>query len=125
MSMISQQGRMRIELDQKGCELREWQIADMEDDLRTLQRVAEDFPVSVLHITVIYHRRPNDFHVKTSLSLCGHTFFAGDRHQKMHPAYESCIRTLTKKTRAYKKQMRMSDRETISSRLELEEDLAE
>ena len=113
MTSFDQHSNLRIELDQKGCELAAWQIADMEEDLRTLKRLVEDFPVAVLHITVIYHRKPNDFHVKTSLSLCGNSFFAADRHHKMHPAYESCLRSLARKVRTHKSHMRVPDRETI------------
>lgn len=113
MSFTDQTGSLRIELDQQGCELAAWQIADMEEDLRTLRRLIEDFPVAVLHITIVYHRKPKDFHVKTSLSLCSNTFFTGERHQKVHPAYESCIRKLSKKVRAHKERLRVRDRETI------------
>lgn len=117
MSFANESQSLRIELDQQGCDLAAWQIEDMEEDLRTLRRVSEDFPVGVLHITVVYHRKPNDFHVKTSLSLCGKTFFTGERNQKMHPAYESCIRKLVKKVQAYKEQLRVPDRETIRHEL--------
>ena len=113
MSDLKQAGNLRIELDQQGCELAAWQIADMEDDLQTLRRLVEDFPVAVLHIKVVHHPKPNDFHVTTSLSLCGKTLVAGDRHRKMHPAYENSIRSLAKQVRAYKSHMRVPDRETI------------
>lgn len=49
---------LRIELDQKGCELPQDQIENMESALATLGKVVEKFPVSNLYITVIRHEPP-------------------------------------------------------------------
>jgi ribosome-associated translation inhibitor RaiA len=83
------------------------EIEEIEEDLDTLRELVEDFPVSDLHITVVYHQRSDDYHVKTSLALSGRKLFTGDRHAKVHPAFESCVRKLTKKVRAYKNNMRV------------------
>ena len=107
MAFSDESYNLRIELDTKGCELSADQIEDMEVDLHTLRNLVEDFPVSDLHITVVYHHKARDYHVKTSLGLSGRKLFTGERHSKVHPAFESCIRKLTKKVRAYKREMRV------------------
>lgn len=106
MAFSDESYNLRIELDTKGCELSAGEIADMEDDLHTLRNFVENFPVSNLYITVIYHARRNNYHVKTSLGLPGKTLFTGDRDVLVHPAYERCIRKLVKKVEAYKQRMR-------------------
>jgi ribosome-associated translation inhibitor RaiA len=96
---------LRIELECKGCELHADEIAKMEEDLDTLRNLVSRFPVSNLYVTVIYHARSNDYHVKTSLALSGRTLFTGDRDRDFHPAFERCVRKLTHKIQAYKRQM--------------------
>lgn len=105
MAFSDESYNLRIEFDSKGCELTADQIADMEEDLHTLRNLVENFPVSNLYITVIYHAGSNDYHVKTSLGLTGKTLFTGDRDVLVHPAYERCIRKLVKKVEAYKQRM--------------------
>jgi ribosome-associated translation inhibitor RaiA len=109
MTFSDQSYNLRIELDTKGCELSADEIEEMEIDLDTLKSLVSDFPVSDLHITVVYHQKAHDYHVKTSLMLSGRKLFTGERHAKVHPAFESCIRKLTKKVRAYKRQMRVGE----------------
>lgn len=109
MTFSDESYNLRIELDTKGCELSAHEIEDMEVDLHTLRQLVEDFPVSDLHITVVYHQKAHDYHVKTSLGLSGRKLFTGERHAKVHPAFESCIRKLTKKVRAYKREMRVGE----------------
>ena len=107
MTFSDQSHHLQIELDTKGCELSASEIEEMEEDLDTLRVVVESFPVSDLHIVVIHHHQSGDYHVKTSLRLPGRTLFTGDRHDRVHPAYESCIRKLVKKAQAYKSQMQI------------------
>lgn len=109
MTFSDESYNLRIELDTKGCELSADEISDMEMDLDTLRNLVEDFPVSDLHITVVYHQKAHDYHVKTSLGLSGRKLFTGERHSKVHPAFESCVRKLTKKVRAYKREMRVGE----------------
>jgi len=109
MKFSDQSYNLRIELDTKGCQLSAEEIEDMEFDLHTLRNLVEDFPVSDLHITVVYHQKAHDYHVKTALALSGRKLFTGERHTKVHPAFEACIRKLTKKVRAYKRQMRVGE----------------
>jgi ribosome-associated translation inhibitor RaiA len=107
MTFSDESYNLRIELDTKGCELSASEVEDMEEDLDTLRDLVEDFPVSNLYITVVHHQRSDDYHVKASLALSGRKLFTGERHAKVHPAFDSCVRKLTKKVRAYKHEMRV------------------
>ena len=107
MKFSDESYNLRIELDTKGCELSPSEVEDMEEDLDTLRDLVEDFPVSNLYITVVHHKRSDDYHVKVSLALPGRKLFTGERHTKVHPAFDSCVRKLTKKVRAYKHEMRV------------------
>lgn len=98
---------LRIELDTKGCDLSPAEIEKMEDGLHTLRELVEDFPVSSLYVTVVHHARSGDYHVKTALALSGRTLFTGERDVKVQPAFESCVKKLMKKVRAYKRRMRV------------------
>ncbi len=105
MAYSDEDRNIRINLDTKGCDLTAGEISAMEEDLHTLRQLVADFPVSTLYITVIYHGKSNDYHVKTSLVLPGKTLFTGDRAVEVHPAYEKCIRKLVKKVEIYKQRM--------------------
>jgi ribosome-associated translation inhibitor RaiA len=96
---------LRIELDAKGCELSAGEITKLEDTLDMLRKLVRDFPVSNLYITIVYHSRSNDYHVKTSLALPGKTLFTGDRDILVQPAFERCVHKLAKKVAAYKQRM--------------------
>jgi hypothetical protein len=96
---------LRIQLAAKGCNPSAAEIAKMEEDLHTLRKLVQDFPVSTLYITIVHHKRTDDYHVKTSLVLPGRTVFTGDRDRLAHPAYERCVRKLVKKVEAYKQRM--------------------
>jgi ribosome-associated translation inhibitor RaiA len=105
MTYSDESYNLRIELDTKGCDLSAGEISAMEDDLHTLRKLVEDFPVSNLYLTVIHHERSKDYHVKASLALPGKTLFTGDRDTVVHPAYDRCVRKLVKKVEAYKERM--------------------
>ncbi len=109
MKFSDQDHALRIVLDTKDCELSSMEIEHMEEDLHTLRELVADFPVSDLHVTVVHHRRSDDYHVRTTLGLSGRKLFTGERHAKVHPAYECCIRKLVKKVRAYKHEMRVGE----------------
>lgn len=96
---------LRIELDTKNCDCSDAEIDKMERGLDALAKVARDFPVSDLYITVIYHASSEDYHVKTALVLPGKTLFTGDRDRSILPAYKRCIRKLVRKVTAYKQRM--------------------
>jgi ribosome-associated translation inhibitor RaiA len=106
MTYSDQSYDLRIELDQKHCELSADQIAKLEDTLDTLRPLVKSFPVSNLYVTVIYHQPSHDYHVKTSLALSGKTLFTGDRDESVQPAFERCVDKLTHKVQAYKARMK-------------------
>ena len=87
------------------CLISDAEEEKMQEDLHTLRRVVEKFPVADLHVRINRHDKSDDFHVKTSLHLPGRTLFTGDRDAKIHPAYERCVRKLVKKVTAYKDRM--------------------
>ncbi len=109
MSFSDESYNLRIELDQKGCELTADQIERMEESLDTLRKLVERFPVSNLYITVIHHERSADYHVKTSLALTGKTLFTGDRDDDALPAFDRCVRKLVQKVRAYRAKMEQDE----------------
>ncbi|TWT81603.1 hypothetical protein CA13_30560 [Planctomycetes bacterium CA13] len=109
MKFSNQSHALRIMLDTKDCELSSVEIEHMEEDLHTLRELVADFPVSDLHVTVVHHPRGGDYHVRTTLALPDRRIFTGDRHAKVHPAYERCLRKLVKKVRAYKHEMRIGE----------------
>jgi ribosome-associated translation inhibitor RaiA len=105
MPYSDQSYNLRIELDEKGCELSAEQIEKMEATLTTLRKLTEAFPVSTLYVDVVYHHTPQDYHVKTSLVLPGKTLFTGERDRHVQPAFERCVSKLIHKITAYKSQM--------------------
>ncbi len=105
MSFSDESYDLRIELDQKGCELQPAQIEKMESMLDTLRKITEPFPVANLYIDVIFHHSSQDYHVKTSLALPGKTLFTGERGDDALTAFESCVRKLVHKVTAFKARM--------------------
>lgn len=105
MTYSNESYNLLIKLDTHGCELSAGEIEKMEENLATLRKLVERFPVSHLYVTVARHQRTEDFHVKTSLVLPGKTLFTGDRDETAHPAFERCVRKLVRKVSAYKQQM--------------------
>ena len=105
MSLSDKSPNLRIELDAKNCEISNGEIEKIESGLAPLRDPVEHFPVADLHITVIFHPRSRDYHVKTSLVLTGTTLFTGDRDMHMYTAFERCVRKLVKKVEHYKHRM--------------------
>lgn len=102
MAYSDESYNLRIELDTKDCELSAEEIGKMEQDLATLRKLLEEFPVSSLYLTVMHHPRSHDYHVKTALRLPKKTLFTGERDEQVHPAYDRCIRKLVRKVTNYK-----------------------
>lgn len=105
MRFSDQSHNLHIELDTKQCELTAAEIAKFEAGLDPLRDPVKDFPVSHLYITIIFHPRSKDFHVKTSLLLSGRTLFTGDRDVLAYPAFERCVKKLVGKVSHYKARM--------------------
>lgn len=73
--------------------------------MESLRRVVANFPTSDFYITINFHPRSNDYHVKTSLVLSGRTLFTGERDEHSYPAFERCISKMVNKVNAYKSQL--------------------
>jgi ribosome-associated translation inhibitor RaiA len=93
---------LRIELDTKNCSLSAAEIEKMEQMLDPLREPARSFPVSDLYITVTYHPRSLDYHVRTSLVLTGRTLFTGQYDENPVSAFGQCVRKLVHRITAYK-----------------------
>lgn len=107
MQNSEQAHALRVAFETQHCKLSPIEIERLDSDLDVLRELVDDFPVSDLHVTVIHHPRRDDYHVRITLSLPGRKLFTGERHVKIHPAYERCINKLIKKIRAHKQQMQV------------------
>ena len=96
---------LTIELKTHGFELPTEEYAKIEDSLGSLREAVDCFPVKSLNITVVFHQRQQDYHVKMSLMLPGRTLFTGERDVLVYPAIESCTEKLLQKVVAFKKQL--------------------
>lgn len=97
---------LRVHFGAQHHELSAAETEKMQDDLQSLARIVDDFPVAHLHVDIVRHPRRHDFHVKTSLRLPKCVLFTGERHAKLHPAYERCVRKLVNKVKGYKEKLR-------------------
>jgi ribosome-associated translation inhibitor RaiA len=93
---------LRIELDTKRCELSAQEIDKLSEQLAPLRKVARQFPISDLYITIYHYPRDGRFNVHTALVLTGKTLFTADHDKTVSPAFERCVRKLVKKVQAYK-----------------------
>ncbi|MCA9170179.1 MAG: hypothetical protein KDB23_21025 [Planctomycetales bacterium] len=106
MSYSREDTNLRIELNTHQCELTEADIEVLERDIDLIRGMIDTFPRVDLHITIVWHAKPHDYHVKTSLMLPGRTLFTGERGTQVHDTFEACIRKLGKKLSAYKLSLR-------------------
>ena len=100
---------LRIELDEKNCQLAADQVDAMEGSLDTLSELTRDFPVSDLHVVVAHFERSGEYHIKTSLRLPSKTLFTGEHDSVVVAAFDRCVRKLVQKVRAYKDRMETQD----------------
>jgi hypothetical protein len=105
MAFADKSHHLRINFDAKNCDFSEAELAKIETALDPLRDLVRNFPVSDLYITVHFHPRSNDYHVKTSLVLTGRTLFTGDRDAHMYPAFNRCVRKLVHKAQAYEEDL--------------------
>jgi ribosome-associated translation inhibitor RaiA len=96
---------LRIELDTKNCELTPDQLARIERGLHPLREPVRDFPVSDLYITIAFHPRSTDYHVRTALVLPGRTLMTGERGHQALGAFEQCVRKLVRRVAGYKENL--------------------
>lgn len=98
-----------IELNAHGFELPAAQYEEIEASLDSLREAVECFPTKSLYITIVFHPKPRDYHVKTSLVLPGRTLFTGDRDTLVHPALERCFDKLLEKVNGFKQQLEAAE----------------
>lgn len=94
-----------IEIDTQNCTISPEQEREIDQALGGLRRIIERFPTADLYITIIWHERSRDYHVKTSLILPGRTLFTGDRAEDLMTAYLRCTRKLVRKVEQYKAEL--------------------
>lgn len=94
-----------IEVKLHGFELPEQEYALIEKSARTLRPAIERFPHKDLILSVIYHPKRNDYHVKANLRLPNRTLFAGARSERVHEAVTLCMDHLLRKAQGLKEQL--------------------
>lgn len=101
MPRSKERSSLRIELDAKNCQVSAEEMRKLEANLAPLRAMTQDFPVADLYVTIYFHARSNDYHVKTSLVLTGRTLFTGEHDVQIHPAFVRCVRKLVAKMHGY------------------------
>jgi hypothetical protein len=101
MARSMERSSLRIQLDTKHCEVSADEVRKLEANLTPLRAMTQDFPLADLYVTISFHARTNDYHVKTSLVLTGRTLFTGEHDVMVHPAFARCVRKLIAKMREY------------------------
>ena len=96
---------LKIELEEKGCELTPAEVEQMEGDLDGLSKLTAEMPVSDLHVTIAFFKHSGEYHVKTTLITPGKQLFTGEHDTVAHAAYQRCVRKLVQKLRNYKDRM--------------------
>src|SRR5437016_3300433 len=106
--------KQRILFDAHQCRLTEEEMARMTDQLGSLIRQVEAFPLSDVHILVERNTRSNDFSVKITLVLPGETLVGNDHDTFVLAAFERCLMGLEENIRAYKDRLdRVSERQKL------------
>lgn len=109
---VQPDNELRIEVKTHGFELRPDEFTSIETCLNKIRDAIADFPTKNLIITIFYHHRPEDFHVKTSLTLPSGTLFTGERNKVLYPAIESCVDKLLAKVERLKQQFESKEETT-------------
>ncbi len=99
---LNRSEKQRILFDAHQCRLTEEEMARMTDQLGSLLRQVEAFPLSDVHILVERNTRSNDFSVKITLMLPGETLVGNDHDTFALAAFERCLMGLEENIRAYK-----------------------
>jgi len=94
--------KVRILFDPHQCQLSEQETAQMRQQLDSLLRQVEAFPISDVHVLVERNNRSNDFSVKISLVLPGETLVGNDHDTFLLAAFDRCLGSLEENVRAYK-----------------------
>jgi len=102
MKVSDETNKLRIDLDTKAFGLSPAEQEKMDGDLETLRRLVQSFPDPELKIELSHQ---SYYRVRVSLLLPGRTLFTADEDQKLHPAWERCIRKLVKRVDGYKEKL--------------------
>jgi hypothetical protein len=109
MAIPTQAHNLRLEWDFKNCEVGQEELDKMTDELDTLGRMIEKFPVADLYVTLIRQARSGDVHVKTSLILPGRILFTGEKGTATYQCFRACTRKLVRKVQAYEADLNRDD----------------
>jgi ribosome-associated translation inhibitor RaiA len=102
MKPRQQSEKMRILFDAHQCRLSEAETVQMRQQLDSLLRQVEAFPMSVVHVLVERNTRSNDYSVKITLILPGETLVGNDHDDFLLAAFDHCLIGLEENVRAYK-----------------------
>jgi ribosome-associated translation inhibitor RaiA len=107
--------RLPVEIDEGIYRITADEAAKMEQDLGTLRKVVEAFPVSELkvEITVL---NPSRVRAATTLRLPSQTLYAADDDRELHPAWDRCVRRLVDQVIEYKE--RLGNKPTYTKEIE-------
>jgi ribosome-associated translation inhibitor RaiA len=94
-----------LEIKLHGFDLPEREFTWIENAARTLRPAIERFPHKDLILSIIYHPKSNDFHVKANLRLPNRTLFTGARSERVHEAVTTCMDHLLRKVQGLKEQL--------------------
>ncbi len=100
--MIHPKEKLRVQFDQRHCSLAPVVLDKMRDNLESLFRQVEHFPISDVHVLIEKNQRTSDYSVKVRLVLPGETLVGSDHDLAVHAAFERCLISLEDNIRAYK-----------------------
>ena len=105
----------RVVFDAHQCTLAEGQMDKMREDLDSLVRQTQHFPLSDVRVFVERNERSNTYSVKVTLILDGATLVGYDEDAALHVAFDLCLKALSENLGAYKDRLNQ-----VSQRQKLE-----
>src|SRR5947207_3258387 len=102
MKQAQQSEKVRVLFDAHQYRLSEQEMGQMRQQLDSLLRQVEAFPLADVHVLVEYNTRSNDFSVKITLRLPGETLVGNDHDSFLLAAFDRCLIGLEENVRAYK-----------------------
>jgi ribosome-associated translation inhibitor RaiA len=102
MQPVVTERQMQTIFDVHQYDLSEAERSRLEDNLDSLTRMVEHFPVADLHIMIEGNARSNDVSVKLTLILPGTTLVTNDRDAVLTVAFERCLSALSDQVAGYK-----------------------
>ena len=105
MSQVQNGSRLRLRLETNECVLRPSEIKIMEGSIAQLSDALSRLRSSNLMTTISYCSRSHEYHVRMSVVLPGRFLVAGEHDSIVLPAYECCLRKLTRKVETFTRQL--------------------